>query len=179
MSAQHHSLRVLRAGRDTTILTTLCTACPHGAKGCCVVPPRLALADIARIVAHGGRDWLLGELAAGRIVAKDAWLILTRAEACVYLGEHGCTIAHERRPATCNFYVCESALEAGDESAATARAARDKIESDYARWDAELTALSQARAPDGIVFDASTLDRLATDLDERALASHLDPQIAS
>jgi hypothetical protein len=163
----HHPLRVVHQHAGPTILTTLCAACPHGAKGCCVVPPRLALADIARIVRHGGRDWLLGELQTGRIVAMGAWMILTRpadAGACVYLSERGCTIANERRPATCNFYVCESALGAGGESADVARSTRDQEESDYAQWDALLARLANERAPQGIVFDAATLDFLATEL---------------
>lgn len=163
-------------GRDTTLVTTLCTACPHGASGCCVVPPRLALADIARIVSHGGRDWLLGEISAGRVVLHAAWMIVTRTGACVYLGNRGCTIAHEKRPATCNFYVCESALDAGGESAAAARAARDQQERDYARWDSELATRAHARTPDGLTFDAATLDFLASEL---ARMDALDPKIAS
>ena len=94
-------------------------------------------------------------------------MILTRpadAGACVYLGDGGCTIAQERRPATCNFYVCESALDAGGESAGTARRTRDLLENEYARWDAELATLLEQRSPHGLVFDAETLDWLGTTL---------------
>jgi hypothetical protein len=154
------AIRFLYKGSDTTILSALCTACPHGPTGCCVVPPRMALADVARIVAHGGRDWLLGELAAGRITARGGWLVLTRKDACGYLGEAGCTIPHERRPATCNFYVCESALEAGGDGSARARSTRDGLEAMYAAWDAELATRASERSPGGIAFDGQTLDFL-------------------
>lgn len=157
-------LRVLNSGADTIILTSLCSRCPHGPKGCCVVPPRLALADIARIVHHDGRAWLQGEVAAGRIVAKGSFMILTRpAGACVYLGDEGCTITHEKRPATCNFYVCEQAVDGGDDTADAARQTRDRLERELAQRDADLLALLSQRAPNGIAFDEETLVFLGTE----------------
>jgi hypothetical protein len=120
----------------------------------------MALADVARIVTHHGRDWLLTELESGRLIAGEAWLILRRTDACGYLGPTGCTIAHERRPATCNFYVCESALDAGDDRKSSLRGQRDLLEATYARWDHELEQLARERSPSSITFDAATLDFL-------------------
>ena len=157
----HHPLRVLSAGGDTTIETSLCSTCPHGPSGCCAAPPRIAFADIARIVRHGGRDWLLAEIAAGRLVAKESFLNYTRPNgACVYVGPRGCTIPHDRRSATCNYYVCESSLEVGGETASQARITRDRLEAEYARRDETLAA--KLKKP--IVFDAPTLDILAAEL---------------
>ena len=93
-------LRLQLAGADTLLTSSLCSACPHSAAGCCAAPPRVALSDIARIVAHGGRDWLLAEIGAARLVPApgNLWLVLPRVartmpastaplSACVYLGE--------------------------------------------------------------------------------------------
>lgn len=152
-------MRVLHSGPDTTILTPLCAACPYGPPGCCAVPPRVTLSDVGRIVARGGRDWLLEQLAAGRITAHAEWLIMTRDRACTYLGETGCTVAFERRPATCNYYVCERALEA-DDAPGGVRRTRDDAEATYARWDAELARRAAERWPQGLAFDGATLDWL-------------------
>ena len=49
-------LRLTVAGPHTTILSSLCGACPYARGGCCVAPPRIALSDLGRIVSLGGRD---------------------------------------------------------------------------------------------------------------------------
>jgi hypothetical protein len=166
-------LRLQLAGADTLLVSSLCTACPHSAAGCCAAPPRVALSDIARIVAHGGRDWLLEEIGAGRLVAApgNLWLVLPRTTrtmpgsatplaACVYLGETGCTIPHDRRSATCNYYVCEDALVAGGDAEPQARAVLDDLVATFTRRDADLAAATAASWPNGHTFDAPFLDWL-------------------
>jgi hypothetical protein len=166
-------LRLELAGADTLLVSSLCSACPHSAAGCCAAPPRVALSDIARIVAHGGRDWLLDEIGAGRLVPApgNLWLILPRTprtmpasaaplSACVYLGTTGCTIPHDRRSATCNYYVCEDALIAGGDGETEARRVLDELVATFTRRDAELAADVVAAWPGGHAFDAAFLDWL-------------------
>jgi len=166
-------LRLQLAGADTLLVSSLCMTCPHSAAGCCAAPPRVALSDIARIVAHGGRDWLLGEIAAARLVPAPGslWLVLPRTprtmpgsaaplSACVYLGMTGCTIPHDRRSATCNYYVCEDALVQGGDAEAEARRVLEDLVATFTRRDAELAADVAAAFPDGHAFDAPFLDWL-------------------
>ncbi len=154
---------------DVLVTTPLCAACPYSPAGCCAAPPRVALADIARIVLRGGRDFLLEEIAAGRLVpGKDnAWLNLPRrlhasgVAACVYLGEAGCRLSPERRSVTCNVYVCEEVLaRAEGDAGQPARTLRDTLETDLARWDAELEQRTRVRWPAGHQLDADFLDWL-------------------
>lgn len=118
---------------------------------------------------RGGRDFLLGEITEGRLVpGKDnAWLNLPRrphasgVSACVYLGVSGCTLEPERRSVTCNVYVCEEVLtRAEGGSGAPARKLRDELETDLARWDAELESRAKTRWPEGHAFDDVFLDWL-------------------
>lgn len=166
-------LRLELAGADTLLVSSLCAACPHGAAGCCAAPPRVALSDIARIVAHGGRDWLLEEIAAGRLVAApgNLWLVLPRTmrtmpsspvplAACTYLGMTGCTIPHDRRSATCNYYVCEDALREGGENEGEGRRVLEELVASFTRRDAELAAAVAVAFPGGHAFDAPFLDWL-------------------
>ena len=166
-------LRLHIAGADTLLTSSLCSACPHSAAGCCAAPPRVALSDVARIVAHGGRDWLLDELREGRLVAApgNLWLVLPRTPrrmpasavplaACVYLGETGCSIPHDRRSATCNYYVCEDALAAGGDTEGEARRVLDELVATFARRDAELAKATSKAWPAGHTFDARFLDWL-------------------
>ena len=166
-------LRLQLAGADTLLTSSLCSACPHSAAGCCAAPPRVALSDIARIVAHGGRDWLLAEIAASRLLAApgNLWLVLARTvrtmpggsealSACVYLGLTGCTIPHDRRSATCNYYVCEDALAHGGDGEVEARRVLDELVASFTRRDAELAADVASTWPEGHAFDAPFLDWL-------------------
>lgn len=166
-------LRLQLAGADTLLTSSLCLACPHSAAGCCAAPPRVALSDIARIVAHGGRDWLLEEIAASRLVAAagNLWLVLPRTsrtmpgaqqplEACVYLGLTGCTIPHDRRSATCNYYVCEDALARGGDAQSEARRVLDGLVASFTLRDAELATAVAAAWPEGHAFDGPFLDWL-------------------
>ena len=152
---------------DTLVTTPLCAACPHSPAGCCAAPPRVALADLARIVRHGGRDFLLAELAAGRLLAGpgNAWLNYPRRPhasgvlACGYLGETGCVLPPTRRSTTCNTYVCDEALSRApaEDGPEGVRALRDALEAELAAWDAALA----ERVPADGVIDAVWLDALA------------------
>lgn len=163
------TLRVL--GPHSHVLSTLCPECPYAAAGCCRAPPRLDWSDLGRIVSLGGRDWLLGEIAAGRLRPIERGLAKTRRKlqvrvdgprdyACVYLGREGCTIPSERRAATCNYYVCEAAIEAGGARGADARALHDRLVAAYVRWDEALVTEITARYPEGSPYDAAFFDWL-------------------
>lgn len=165
-------IRLTARREHTTILSSLCATCPYSPAGCCTSPPRVDLSDIARIVRLGGRDWLLEEIAAGRLVRHRRWLTILRRKmvpredgprvaACVYLGERGCTLVPERRAATCNYYVCEDALAQGGPEAARARDVHAELVKDFTRWDAELQRRVDEAWPDGPTFDAAFLDWLA------------------
>lgn len=168
-------LHLTLAGPHTKILSSLCAACPYSAAGCCVAPPRLDWSDIGRIVSLGGRDWLLDEIAARRLVIGERWLAVTRPKrplvpggpreaACVYHGATGCTIPHDRRSATCNYYVCDAA-RAGEHEA-RALEVHEELVDRFVAWDAEITSRVAAAWPDGPPFDAPFLDWLGTTFTE-------------
>ncbi len=164
-------IRLVVAGANTAISSTLCAQCPYSPAGCCTAPPRVDLSDIARIVIRGGRDWLIDEVAAGRLIRNGRALVVKRRKAvagpdgpriatCAYHGPQGCTIAHDRRPATCNYYVCEEALAEGGTEGARARDVHADLVETFTRWDAELARLIDQRWPEGAPFDAPFLDWL-------------------
>ena len=108
------------AGVDTLALSTLCGACPQGPRGCCAAPPVFTWSDIARILGHGGRDWLRAATEARRLLPNPRGLAVARVEGeggarCAFHGARGCTLEPTRRSTTCNDYLCDDAL-------ATARA---------------------------------------------------------
>jgi hypothetical protein len=158
-------IRFVARGVHQRLESSLCGACPQGVTGCCAAPPVIAWADLGRIVCLGGRDWLLAELTAGRLYPCARGLAMKRVEnpdaantgrekKCVYHGDGGCTIAHDRRSATCNYYVCDDAL-GGDERA---RAVRDRLTADYGAWD--LILAERVGDPE---WSAAFLDRLGED----------------
>lgn len=170
-------LHLTLAGPDTKLLSSLCAACPYSPAGCCVAPPRLDLSDIGRIVAHGGRDWLLEEIAKKRIALGERWLSVTRPKrplvpggareaACVYHGPTGCTIAHDRRSATCNYYLCDAARAGSGPDETRARAAHDELVEKFVGWDAEINRRVAERWPAGLTFDAAFLDWLGATFTE-------------
>jgi len=170
-------LQLVIAGPDTKLLSSLCSACPYSPAGCCVAPPRLDLSDIGRIVAHGGRDWLLAEIAAKRILVGERWLSVTRPKrplvpggpreaACVYHTSTGCTIPHDRRSATCNYYLCDAARDGEDPESARARETHDGLVSSFVAWDAEITRRLHVTWPGGATFDAAFLDWLGSTFTE-------------
>ncbi len=163
-------LRLTLAGTDTLVTTPLCAACHHSPAGCCAAPPRVALADLARIVLRGGRDFLLAELRAGRLLPGpgNMWLVLPRRPhpsgvlACGYLGPSGCVLPPDRRSSTCNIYICDEALARDDDpaTASRTRTVRDDLETELAHLDAELAARAAAHFPSGPPLDAPFLDWL-------------------
>ena len=157
-------LRLEGKGPHLQILSTLCAECPHSPAGCCVAPPRLDWSDVGRVVALGGRDWLLAEIAAGRLRPVERGLVIRRRKAvpreggpkvatCAYHGPAGCTIPADRRAATCNYYVCEDALQKGGPAEAEARVAHDALVARFSAWDEELHAEVRARYPEGPSWD--------------------------
>lgn len=133
--------------------------------------------DIARVVRHGGRDWLLERIADGTLrpfahglsLARDAGRVgnapgSPRVKKCAFHGGLGCTIPETHRPATCNYYVCTDALEDGQRaepgSGARALALHDDLVARFTAWDAVIDARIRARWPDGLVWDAPFLDAL-------------------
>lgn len=155
----------------------MCTRCPQGSTGCCAAPPVVAWADLGRIVLLGGRDWLLAELAAGRLYPCPRGLALSRvdnpdvaatgrAKKCVYHGPAGCTVAADRRSATCNYYVCDEAwAEAGESrDQRAARSTQERLTASYAAWDLVLGARVRARCPTGDNWDEAFLDWLGEQL---------------
>jgi hypothetical protein len=130
-------LRLTVLGADSQTASSLCAHCPHSAAGCCVAPPPLTFADLGRIAKHGGREWLLAEIAAKRLAPAAHGLTITRRKArvskergaprvvtCVFHGPAGCTIEATRRSVTCNMYICESALTDDRSEADLARSIR-------------------------------------------------------
>jgi len=175
-------IRLAVAGPDTAIFSTLCASCPFSPAGCCTAPPRMDWSDVARIVAHGGRDWLLAEIAAGRLVRGERWLNLKRRKrvprpegprvaTCTYHGDLGCTIPHDRRPATCNYYVCEEALAQGGPEGPRGRAVHAELVERFVAWDAEFERRVREAFPEGHALDAAFLDWLAAAFAELRAAS--------
>jgi len=159
-------IRLEVLGQHTHLHSTLCGRCPQGPAGCCASPPGIAWADIGRITSLGGADWLLEEMRAGNLRPSPRGLAIRRSEAeasgasgawprkCAYHGPTGCTVPSDRRSATCNYYLCDDAFEAGgegrgDPTAARARRAHEALTDLYGRWDLELAARISARFPEG------------------------------
>ncbi len=169
-------IRLKLAGADTRLESTLCEACPQGAVGCCVSPPDLGWADVGRVVSRGGRDWILAELASGNLAPRPHGLAVRRVRRrdsattprrlkCVYHGLHGCTIAPERRSATCNYFLCADAFAEGGEgrgepAALTARATHGELAAWYTRANQVLASRIALVWPDGVIWDAAFLDWL-------------------
>jgi hypothetical protein len=158
------ALTVIRDDVHTRLESALCMSCPQGVTGCCAAPPVVAWADLARIVTRGGAQWLLDELAAERLYPCARGLALQRVEnpdvattgrerKCVYHGERGCTVPHDRRSATCNYYVCDDAAE-GDTKL------RDELTSFYGEADLVLSARVATR---GVEWTVEFLQWLASE----------------
>jgi len=179
---KHVRLSIL--GPDSLLLSDLCAECPQGPAGCCKAPPEADWSDIGRIVSRGGRDFLLAHLALGNLLPKDRGLALRRVRKreaptepklnkCVFHGPGGCTIDHSKRPATCNYFLCEDAFVAGERAdqenglskAREARKAHAHLRALYEAWDADLSARIASRYPDGPPFDGAFLDWLGAMFD--------------
>jgi hypothetical protein len=183
-------VRLVVLGPHTQLTTPLCAACPHSPAGCCISPPPMDLSDVARIAALDGSQWLRDEIANGRLEPAGLGLRVTkrrgrtgptgpRVAKCVYHGDRGCTVPEARRAATCNYYVCESALVATDErdpaQGARARAAHAQLQRDYERWEGILAREAAERFPEGAVFDDATLEWLAARWEELTAGTSIDP----
>lgn len=169
-------IRLALAAENTCLLSTLCASCPFAAAGCCVAPPDHDWSDVGRVVARGGRDFLLAEIRSGNLVPTGRGLAIRRVrrresdrgpreKKCVYHGPAGCTISHDLRPATCNYYLCDEAYREGGEargepSAVEARRAHRALIAMYEGWDRELSAKIEERYPEGVTIDAGFLDWL-------------------
>ncbi|NUQ75416.1 MAG: hypothetical protein HUU21_17855 [Polyangiaceae bacterium] len=180
-------IRLEVLGQHTHLFSSLCGRCPQGPAGCCASPPAVAWADIGRITAKGGLDWLLQEMRAGNLRPAPRGLAIRRSEAreddfgawprkCVYHGPNGCTVPSDRRSATCNYYLCDDAFEAGgegqgDPTAARARRAHDTLTNLYGRWDLELSARISARFPGGHDWDDEFFSWIAEQFAELERAS--------
>jgi hypothetical protein len=161
-------MRVVLAGIHTRLESELCMRCPQGVTGCCAAPPVVAWADIGRIVRLGGAVWLREQMDAGKLYPCARGLALLRVEnpdvattgrekKCVYHGASGCTIPHDRRSATCNYYVCDDAVE-------DRAALRDRLTMLYGRWDRVLGDRVVARHPEGPPWDGEFFAWLGAEL---------------
>ncbi|MEJ7730524.1 MAG: hypothetical protein WKG00_15045 [Polyangiaceae bacterium] len=173
------------AGVDTLALSALCGACPQGPRGCCAAPPVFTWSDIARILDHGGRDWLRAETTAGRLVPNRRGLAVARVEGeggarCAFHGTRGCTLDPTQRSTTCNDYLCDDALADGARAspwlARRAGAAHRELAAIYARWDEEIGAAIGAPCWDGAAGEEAMLATLAAH--GRQLRASLPPRLA-
>lgn len=136
------SVHLVLLGPHTRVVAALCAACPQGPTGCCSQPPDLSWADIGRIASLGGIDWLLDEVAAGRLIRGPRGLLVERVPAadsqsrkCVYHAEQGCTVSPDRRSAACNYYVCPEALAGEEAENVAVEAASAAWTAQYQTWD--------------------------------------------
>ncbi len=164
-------LRLVVLGPHTRLLSSVCAACPHSPAGCCVAPPTMDWSDVGRIVALGGDEalaWLEGEICARNLVPHGDGLALRKAKGlarpdgpklakCVYHAQDGCVVGSDRRPATCNYYVCESVYVDDRAAADEARAVHASLARAFTAWDAELGARVRASHPDGPPWDRAFL----------------------
>ncbi|APR79310.1 Hypothetical protein A7982_04657 [Minicystis rosea] len=183
-------IRLTLLGESTVLLSTLCASCPQGPAGCCVAPPEYDWSDIGRVVRHGGRDWLLDQIAARRVepvarglavrrVRKREARDLPRQSKCAFHGPRGCTITPEQRPETCNYFLCDDAFREGGEArgdrhAVAARRAHGTLRAVYERWDATLAAAIPRAWPEGFAWDAAFLDWLGAEVARLATEAHAE-----
>lgn len=165
-------------GAHTLILSTLCARCSLGETGCCASPPAIEWSDLGRIVARGGRAFVLDRIADGSLRPGPRGLFITRVAPregaslrCVFHGPEGCTLPPARRAATCDYYVCDDAIaEAGeargDPIARRARRTLDRLVESFGRFDRALADRVRARFPEGPPWDAAFLDWVAAELEE-------------
>ncbi|MRG94413.1 hypothetical protein [Polyangium spumosum] len=169
-------IRLEVLGPHTQLLSTLCAKCPQGPAGCCKAPPEVDWSDVGRIVAGGGRDFVLARIAAKELIPTERGLVIRRVKRreaktepmerkCVFHGALGCTIRPGLRPATCNYFLCEDTFVEGGErkgeaNAARARQAHGALRAAYEQWDAELSAQIAVKYPEGASWNAEFLDWL-------------------
>lgn len=162
-----------RRGPHALVLSTLCARCPMGDAGCCATPPALEWSDLGRIAALGGTSFVLQRIADGSLKTGPRGLFIKRVapregavRRCVFHGPTGCTIPHDRRSATCNYYVCEDAIAhagevPGDRVSARARKTRDALTDRFGSWDRAIADRVKERWPDGPPWDEAFFAWLA------------------
>lgn len=172
-------LRLTLLGADSLLCSELCANCPEGPAGCCVAPPEVDFSDVGRIVGHGGLDFLLSQIALKNLLPTETGLRVRRVKRreasteplerkCVFHGKGGCTIRHEFRPATCNYFLCEHAFQKGEGGdSMLARRAHGALRAFYERVDAELLEEARKSFPDGIAWNAAFLEWLGERFAER------------
>lgn len=166
-------IRLKLDGAHTRIHAELCAQCPHNAAGCCAAPPALAWTDIGRIASLSGIAFLLGELESGRLKPSPLGLAIQRQASgelsgismparCIYLSKTGCVLEEGQRSATCNYYVCEEALNEGGsaKNIKKTRLAYETLSTLYAQWDMELGKSVHSRYPQGPPWDRAFLMEL-------------------
>ncbi|MDC3952382.1 hypothetical protein [Polyangium jinanense] len=169
-------IRLEVLGAHTQLLSTLCAKCPQGPAGCCKAPPEMDWSDVGRVIAGGGRDFVLARIAKKELIPTKRGLELRRVKRreapthpmerkCVFHGPGGCTIDAAMRPATCNYFLCEDTFieggeRKGERSAVLARQAHGALRAVFERWDAEFSERIAARWPEGPAWDAAFLDWL-------------------
>jgi hypothetical protein len=175
------------AGPHTRLCSTLCAACPFASAGCCTSPPEHDWSDLGRVVAAGGRDWVLAQIAAKNLVPAARGLAVRRVRRresltaprehkCVYHGARGCTIDPSLRPATCNYFLCDEAYveggeRRGDPAAVAARAQHRALIDMYTAWDRDIEARVRERFPEGVPWDAAFLDWLGQEFERLSTSS--------
>jgi len=180
-------IRLELLGPHTRLLSNLCARCPQGSAGCCMSPPEVDWSDVGRIVALGGQGFVLEQLAAGNLIPTSSGLRHRRVRRrerptdprrmkCVFHGAEGCTIAHEQRPATCNYYLCEDAYadggeRRGDPDAPAARRAHALLREVVRRWDEEIAGRIAALWPEGPTWDAAFLAWLGEEFERLSAGS--------
>lgn len=173
-------------GPHTRLCSSLCAACPFASAGCCTSPPEHDWSDVGRVVSLGGREWLLGEIAAGNLVPAARGLAVRRVRRresltaprehkCVYHGARGCMIEPSRRPATCNYFLCDEAYVQGGEprgepSALEARRLHRALIDRYTAYDRAIEARIREAFPESVTWDAAFLDWLGEEFQRLAAA---------
>jgi Fe-S-cluster containining protein len=155
------------AGPHTRILSSLCARCPYSPSGCCTSPPPFDWADLARVAALGGVPFLREQIALGNLTVTPQGLRIRRTKGrpqpgqrrhlrCVFLGPEGCSIDPDRRPATCNYYVCEEGLGGpvrGPVDAGAPFFAHATLRELWRRWNEAVEARVAATWPAGPGWD--------------------------
>lgn len=172
-------IRLKLDGAHTRIHAELCTQCPHSAAGCCAAPPAVAWTDIGRIASLNGIAFLLIELESGRLRPSPLGLAIQRQAPgelsgismparCIYLSKTGCVLEEGQRSATCNYYVCEEALNegGGPKHIQKTRRAYETLSALYAQWDIALGKSVHSRYPQGPPWDRAFLMELKEAFEE-------------
>lgn len=186
-------LRIEGSGPHAVLLSTLCAECPQGYTGCCAGPPEYDWSDVGRVVAAGGKVFLLACLREGKLVPSPRGLLLRRVRTrsagtqrrrlkCVHHGEGGCTISQSFRPATCNYYLCDDAFADSEREASgsslVCRRIHAWLRGTFEAWDQILAARVREQWPEGPLWDDPFLEWLGArfgELNKQTIAESPEP----